>query len=723
MNKQLINIPKSLLCNCIDECFANKPAEDGYKLWLRYAPLPLETIDALKPRIRGLMSGAMSQTLSIACTELERGLSSMLLDEFACVSTTVPFDGAILFGTAKDHPLIAEQRLLLEPLGKEGYLIKSVEIDDASVTLIVGNDDMGVLYGCFAFLRMVQSGMDISQLHLASVPKLDLRMLNHWDNLDGSVERGYAGSSIWDWWTLPDYQDPRYADYARANASIGINGTVLNNVNASPMILNGDYLKKAAKLADIFRPFGIKVFLAVNFATPCVLDGLETADPMDALVRQWWKDKVAEIYKLIPDFGGFLVKANSEGQPGPGDYDRSHADGANMIAEALAPHDGILIWRAFVYASDPGTDRATEAYDEFKPLDGAFLPNIMLQVKNGPIDFQPREPFSPIFGQITETPVVLEFQVTKEYLGQATHLVYLGKAFEEVLRFDTYADGEGSTVARIIQGEIFPQRFTGMAAVSNIGNGRDWTGGIFNQANWYAFGRLAWNPELNSEDIAREWVRLTFCSDEAFVEPVVEMMMSSHETLVDYMTPFGLHHQMATGHHYGPGPWIDDLKRPEWNPSYYNQADEAGIGFDRTDRGSGAIRQYAPELWGLFGDKHGFDEKYLLWFHHVAWDFKMKSGKSLWDSLVIRYDTGISNVEVMQSTWQELKGYVDCRRFAQIEAYLAIQLREAKWWRDACIAYFMEVSGLPLPEGHEKPGHTLDYYKSLNHPFAPGNPE
>nr|WP_272214023.1 hypothetical protein [Marinicella sp. W31]MDC2875610.1 hypothetical protein [Marinicella sp. W31] len=363
------------------------------------------------------------------------------------------------------------------------------------MTVIAANTDIGVLHGCFAFLRHIQTGGDPALIDLGSAPKLDLRLLNHWDNLDGSVERGYAGYTIWDWWTLPDYVNRRYIDYARANASAGINGTVLNNVNAAPEILTSRYLEKAAKLADIFRPYGLKVFLSVNFASPSALGALETSDPANPAVLGWWKEKVSEIYRLIPDFGGFLVKANSEGQPGPGDYGRSHAEGANMLADALAPHGGILIWRAFVYASDPGTDRATEALSEFKPLDGTFRNNVLLQVKNGPIDFQPREPVSPAFGQITQTPLVMEFQITKEYLGQATHLAYLGPVFEEVLKFDTFARGAGSTVSRIIKGEVFPQPVTGIAAVANIGTDRDWTGGTFNQANWYVFGRMAWDPD------------------------------------------------------------------------------------------------------------------------------------------------------------------------------------------------------------------------------------
>ena len=419
-------------------------------------------------------------------------------------------------------------------------------------------------------------------------------MLNHWDNLDRTVERGYAGFSLWDWHKLPDYLDPRYTDYARANASLGINGTVLTNVNANATSLLPEYLAKAAALAAVFRPYGIRVYLTARFSAPVEIGGLKTADPLDPVVAGWWKRKADEIYALIPDFGGFLVKANSEGQPGPQDYGRTHADGANMLADALAPHGGVVLWRAFVYSNDVPEDRAKQAYGEFQPLDGRFRPNVLVQVKNGPIDFQPREPFHPLFGAMPKTPLMMELQITKEYLGFATHLAFLGPLFEEALRADTHAKGEGSTVAKVIDGSLHGYATTGIAGVANVGTDRNWCGGVFACANWYAFGRLAWDHTLTSDRVADEWVRLTFGNDPALVAPVKEMMLGSREAVVDYMTPLGLVHLMAEGHHYGPGPWVSTARRADWNSVYYHRADANGIGFDRTASGSNAVAQYFP---------------------------------------------------------------------------------------------------------------------------------
>ena len=606
--------------------------DDGYELWLRYLPLAKGRRQAVGASAKALMVGDESPILASARTELERALAAMLLEPVpvrlaGAGDGLAVGPGSILLGTPKSLPMLATLDLPASRLGKDGYVVRSTTLDGASVTVIAANEDVGVLYGVFAFLRHLQTGGAPAAIDLVSSPRLALRLLNHWDNPDGSIERGYAGFSIWDWWTLPDHEDPRYVDYARANASIGINGTVLNNVNAAPDVLAPPSLAKVAKLADIFRPYGIRVFLSVNFASPAALDGLQSIDPSKAEVRAWWKRKADLVYALIPDFGGFLVKANSEGQPGPNDTGHSHADGANMIADALAPHGGILIWRTFVYASDASIDRAAEALNAFGPLDGAFRPNVILQAKNGPVDFQPREPVSPIFGAVTQTPVMMEFQITKEYLGQATHLCYLGPAFEEVLKFDTFAAGAGTSVASILTGEAFGQTMTGMAGVANIGTDRAWTGGVFNQANWYVFGRLAWDPEAGAKAIAEDWVKQTFGCDEALVGPVVGMMLRSHEALVNYMMPLGLHHQFATGHHYGPGPWVSDLTRPEWNPTYYTRANRNGIGFDRTARGSNAVAQYAPALTARFADPHEFDEKYLLWFHHVPWDFRLASAR------------------------------------------------------------------------------------------------
>ena len=543
-------------------------------------------------------------------------------------------------------------------------------------------------------------------------------MLNHWDNLDGTVERGYAGSSIWNWQKLPDFIDKKYIDYARANASVGINGVALINVNSNALILTPQYLEKVSALAKAFRPYGIKVYLTARFSAPIEIGGLKTADPLNQEVQQWWNNKVNEIYKFIPDFGGFLVKANSEGQPGPQNYGRNHVDGANMMAKALQPHHGIVMWRAFVYSETDSSDRAKQAYSEFVPYDGKFEDNVLVQVKNGAIDFQPREPFHPMFGAMPKSKLMMEYQITQEYLGFSTHLVFLPKLYEEVLESDTYKQGKGSTVAKIIEGK--PNELNGMAGVANIGSDLNWTGHPFGQSNWYGFGRLAWNPELNSEKIAEEWLQQTFSKDSNFVKTISKIMLQSRESVVKYMTPLGLHHIMATNHHYGPGPWVNDLARPEWNPVYYHKADKNGIGFDRTATGSNALAQYSPEIAQYYGDLKTCPEEYLLWFHHLPWDYKMKNGKILWDNLGIKYQEGVNEVKNMITTWESAKPYVDAERHQEVAQLLNIQLKEAIWWKDACMTYFQTFSNLPFPKEMENPKHDLEYYKSLQFPFAPG---
>jgi alpha-glucuronidase len=490
---------------------------------------------------------------------------------------------------------------------------------------------------------------------------------------------------------------------------------------SNSITLTPEWLKKAAAVADALRPYGIRVYLTARFSAPTEIGGLHTADPLDPAVRQWWKDKADEIYRVIPDFGGFLVKANSEGQPGPQDFGRTHADGANMMAAALKPHGGVVLWRAFVYAPS-AEDRVKQAYNEFHPLDGQFADNVVIQVKNGPLDFQPREPFSPLFGGLQHTPTGIELQQTKEYLGFEIHLVYLGTLWQEVLRADTFARGPGSTVARVIDGSVFGNRLTAIAGVSNIGTARNWSGSIFDQANWYAYGRLSWNPDLDAKAIAVEWVRQTFTADPAFVTPVVDMMMGSREAAVDYMTPLGLAHQMATGHHYGPGPWIADVGRPDWNPVYYNRADAGGIGVDRTPAGSNAASQYAPPLAAMLADPRRTPENLLLWFHHLPWDYHMASGHTLWDELTLHYAHGVDRVAAMQATWARLRPYVDSERYQITADFLAQQHDDAVVWRDASIAYFGSLSGRALPAGVPAPAHDLDYYKALRWPFAPGNP-
>ncbi|GLQ90904.1 alpha-glucuronidase family glycosyl hydrolase [Dyella flagellata] len=694
-------------------------AEDGYDLWLRYRLLAPEQTKLYQYRATELIAGSSTSTQSVTRSELQRGLEG-LLGRALPLSENVTHDGAIIVGTPKSSALIARLHLDIQDLGHEGYVIRSVVVDGHAATAIVAQEDIGALYGAFHFLRLLQTGQAIDHLDLHETPCVKLRVLNHWDYLNGQVERGYAGASIWDWWKLPDWRTPRYTDYARANASIGINGTVLDNVNAGATILTPTYLQKVAALADVFRPYGIRVYLSIRFSAPIEIGGLKTADPLDPKVQAWWHAKADEIYQRIPDFGGFLVKANSEGQPGPEDYKRTHADGANMLADALAPHGGVVMWRAFVYSASNPEDRAKQAYDEFKPLDGRFHANVLVQVKNGPVDFQPREPFHPLFGAMRRTPLMTEFEITKEYLGFATHLVYLGPLFEEVLSADTMAHGKGSTVAKVIDGSLDGHALTGMAGVANIGTDRDWCGSDFNQANWYVFGRLAWNPSLSSRAIAEEWVRMTFSNNESFVRPVVEMMMGSREAAVDYMTPLGLVHLMGPGHHYGPAPWDASESRPDWRPVYYHRADRQGIGFDRSRSGSDAVDQYAAPLAAQFNDLKQTPEQYLLYFHHVGWDYRMRSGHTLWYELVAHYTQGVNDVKRMRETWRSLHGYIDEQRYEQTAAFLAIQEKEAQWWRDASIAYFQSVSGLPLPPGYAAPEQSLNYYESLSFPYVPG---
>jgi len=692
-------------------CSAGARAEDGYNLWLRYAPLDPVLAADYATQLGEVVAPDQTPTLRAARDELVRGLTG-LLGTAPRIQNESSAGYVLALGTPQSSVLIAPFREEVESLGEEGYLLKRTRRDGRDMLLVASRSDIGVLYGTFHLLRLLQTGASLDHLDLRDSPKMRLRVLDHWDNLDGYVERGYAGRSLWEWQTLPEWRDPRYTDYARANASLGINGTVLNNVNANAQSLAPQYLDKAAALADVFRPYGIRAYLSARFSAPIELGGLKTADPLDPAVQRWWRDKADEIYRRIPDFGGFLVKANSEGQPGPQDYGRSHADGANLLADALAPHGGVVMWRAFVYAHDVPADRATQAYTEFAGLDGAFRPNVVLQVKNGPIDFQPREPFHPLFGAMPRTPLMMEFQITKEYLGFATHLVYLGPLFEEVLHADTRAGGKRITVA---------QSLSGIAGVANIGTDRTWSGSHFDQANWYAFGRLAWNPDQSSRDIVADWAAMTFSPDPAVVQPIVGMMMASREAAVNYMTPLGLHHLMARGHHYGPGPWVDGGPRADWTSVYYHRADRNGIGFDRTATGSNAVAQYAPEVAATYADLSQVPEALLLWFHHVPWDHRMASGRPLWDELVGRYSLGVRQVQAMQDTWANLRGRVDADRHEQVAAFLQIQLREAQWWRDASVAYFQSISGRPLPAGEATPPHPLAYYQALQFPSAPGD--
>jgi alpha-glucuronidase len=689
--------------------------EDGYRLWLRYDQLPRARADHYRARISSVVVQGDSATLGAARDELINGLTGLL--GAPAPQAADARGGSLVVGTPRSSPLVARLKWdrQLNELGDEGFVIRTVRLGPRRVIVIASRGEMGALYGAFHFLRLLQTLQPVDRLDISEKPRLRLRVLNHWDNLDGTIERGYAGRSLWDWQALPGKVDPRLRDYARANASVGVNGSVLNNVNARAESLSAGYLRKTAAIADAFRPYGVRVYLSARFSAPIELGGLKTADPLDPEVRAWWRSKADEIYRLIPDFGGFLVKANSEGQPGPRTYNRTHADGANMLAAALAPHRGVVIWRAFVYDPKPAYDRAAAAYDELKPFDGKFAPNVLLQVKNGPVDFQPREPFHPLFGAMPQTQVMLEVQVTQEYTGQSNHLVFLAPMWGETLTSDTYARGRGSTVAKAIDGSLFGQKLTGMAGVANTGSDRNWTGHDFAQSNWYAFGRLAWNPNLAPRQIADEWARMTFTHGAKALASITRVMLGSREAAVDYMTPLGLHHLMWTGHHYGPQPWWDKEPRPDWNPVYYHRADAQGVGFDRTRTGSDEVSQYLPPVRERFENPDTCPEKYLLWFHHVGWDDRLRSGRTLWDELALRYQRGVDWVRGARKSWDGLKGLIDDERHEAVARKLAIQEHDAAWWRDACLLYFQTFSRRPLPAGVEPPRRTLQEYmaKSL----------
>ncbi len=673
MKRTLISALVLLFAGCI---YAATSGEDGSRLWLRF--------DTAKT------TSTITGVKGTAMTELQAYWQG----------------GPVILKRQKGLP-------------KDGYTIKS----QGGKTVISAANDAGLLYGAYHLLRLQQiseNGVYFDQsmdhLDITEKPFYDLRILNHWDNPNGTVERGFAGKSI-----FLNPTPERMKMYARANASVGINGTVLNNVNAKPEALSTESLQKAKSIADQLRPYGIRVYLSINFASPIKVGGLETADPLDANVIKWWKNKVNEIYKLIPDFGGFLVKANSEGEPGPQDFGRTHADGANMLAAALKPHKGIVMWRAFVY-NPQSSDRANQAYEEFMPFDGQFADNVIIQIKNGPVDFQPREPYSPLFTAMKKTQMMVEFQITQEYLGAANHLVYLAPMWQEFFSF------------------VKPGSLKAMAGVANIGDDVNWCGHHFAQANWYAFGRLAWNPNLRSADIAYEWLRQTWnlisnykhpatrsnlCSalyPARYGEPwgtLVDLMMSSREACVNYMMPLGIHHIFAGGHHYGPEPWYAPRGlRADWTPPYYHKADSVGMGFDRTTKGSGNVKQYPDELCKLYNDINTCPEEVLVWFHHVPWDFKMKSGRTFWDELCHKYDDGVQEARRFLKIWDTMEPYIDTQRFDDVQRKLRIQVRDSEWWRDACLLYFQTFSHRPIPSDMEHPVHNLDEMMKFRIPIS-----
>jgi alpha-glucuronidase len=661
-------------------------AENGHDLWLR---------TKASNEVNVVCKGK-SATLDIAIRELKQGWTGKQGE-------------TIILSLVKD-----------KTLKNNGFRIKGDEIQ--------ANTDLGLLYGVYELLRAQQTGEPVSEI--TSIPSYENRILDHWDNPNGTIERGYAGLSIFwhagnDSLSVTDQDKKLWQEYARANASVGINGSVLNNVNATPFMLSEGYLGRVKAVADVLRPYGVKTYLSINFSSPVALGGLKTSDPLDPEVIRWWKDKTKEIYTMIPDFGGFLVKANSEGQPGPQDNGRTHVDGANMLADALKPFGGIVMWRAFVYTEN-GQDRAKAAFDQFTPLDGMFRDNVIVQLKIGPVDFQPREPFSPLFGAMKKTSVMPEVQVTQEYLGHSIHLVFLSTMWEECLKSDTYQAGAGSTVARCTDGSIFPQVHTAIAGVANIGLDTNWCGYHFAQANWYAFGRLAWNNTLKSEQIADEWIRLTFGPlqpeqgnsyadwTENFLNPVKKMMLESREATVDYMTPLGLHHFFAPGDHYGPSPWYAPKNtRMDWTPPFYHKADANGIGFDRTDTGNDLTGQYREPVASTFNDLDKCPEKYLLFFHHLPWDYKMKSGKTLWDEICYHYQSGVEKVREFQKVWDQVEPYIDSQRFSEVQSKLRSQANNAQVWKDACLLYFQQINNRPVPYDIERPVHELDYLMTV----------
>jgi alpha-glucuronidase len=664
-------------------------AENGHQLWLRgRSTAPVKVV-----------CSGNSATIDIAREELYHGWEGKP-------------DAVVVLKIVNDHAIKGD-----------GFKL--------STDGVQANTDLGILYGVYTLLRDQQTGEPISDK--VNNPSYERRILDHWDNLNGTIERGYAGRSIFwhgeDSLSVTEKDKIRWQEYARADASIGINGAVLNNVNASPLVLKPAYLKRVQAIANVLRPYGVRIYLSANFASPSLIGGLPTSDPLDPQVKKWWKAKVKEIYHMIPDFGGFLVKANSEGQPGPLTYRRTYADGANMIADALEPYGGIVMWRTFVYFNN-GEDRAKQAYEAFKPLDGRFHDNVILQVKNGPIDFQPREPFSPLFGAMKKTSLMPEVEVTQEYLGQAIHLVFLSTMWEEFLKSDTYQAGVNSSVARCTDGSIYSQkpawsagRYTAIAGVSNIGLDTNWCGHPFAQANWYAFGRLAWNNRLTSVQIADEWIKLTFYRTPAdqvgppvfsfawkdfFLKPVKRMMLESREAAVNYMTPLGLNDLFSAKGHYGPGPWwAPKGVRADWTPPYFHRADSEGIGFDRTTKGSDAVSQYHEPLSSEFNNLQTCPDKYLLWFHHVPWAYRMKNGRTLWANLCYHYQAGLDQVRNFQKVWDRVQPFVDSARFYKVQSKLRQQCVNAQLWKDACLLYFQQFSKMPIPYDIERPVHDL----------------
>jgi alpha-glucuronidase len=664
--------------------------EDGYRAWLRYDKLGEATCSELRRRFSSVVVDGDSATAALVSKELTEALSGMLGMPIA--RHTILSHGAILVGTfssARIRELIPEHTS--ERLGSDGFVIHSVPRGEVELTVIASLTEIGCLYGAFAFLRLIQTGNSSFPIRLVEKPKNSLRILAHSDYRDGTVSRGYQGKSLWQWSALPFTVNPRLDDYARLNVSIGMNGVVLNAVDADPAYLEPDNIVKLAALADKFRPYGLKTYLSVNFVSPQQLGGLPTSDPFDAEVVGWWHAKAAEIYHRVPDFGGFLVKASSEGLAGPLDYGRTHADGANMLAGALAPYGGIVMWRAFVYTKgNHDRDRVKRSYNEFKPLDGKFADNVLVQVKNGPLDFQPREPFHPLFGAMPKTRLVGELQINQEYLGQGTHAVFLASMWKEVLSSNTFANGGQLSVAEVIE-EAHRGKGGGFSATSNVGDDRNWCGHHLSQANWFAYGRLAWDTDLTPESISTEWIRMTWSNEPAIVNTIHEIMMQSYEAYVSYSMPLGLHH-LVGGDHYAPMP--EGYGDPN---GMFHHAARDGIGYDRTrTTGSDAVDQYHAPLNNVFNDVNRCPEKLLLWFHHVPWNRRMQSGRTLWEELCFKYHSGARTAHRMEQQWLSLKGTVDDQRFEAVAAKFRTQVQDADHWAMKCLTYFSQFSRLPI---------------------------
>ncbi len=677
-------------------------AESGYDLWLRYVQVSDATLLAsYKNTSSQIVIQGNSATMTAAGNELVKGIQG-LLGQTVQKQTSVTADGAIVVGTPSNSSIISQLGLTVDK-NREAYSIVSTKSGNYSIIAVVSEGDVGALYGVFHLLRLIQTGESLSNLAIHEKPAINRRLLNHWDNIDGTIERGYAGNSLWKWSSLPGSLDKRYTDYARACASIGINGTVLNNVNANSgnnaNIITSSYLTKVKALADVFRPYGIRVYLSASFASPQKLGGLSTADPLNSSVISWWKTKADEIYNLIPDFGGFLIKANSEGQPGPKTYNRTHAEGANCLADAVAPHGGVVIWRAFVYDDKVDPDRMKRAYMEFKPLDGKFRSNVIIQAKNGPFDFQPREPVHPLFGGLTSTHVGGELQITKEYLGQSIHLVYLAPLWKEVLDFDTYAKGAGSTVGKVLDGSVYNDTVTCIAGVANTGSDSNWCGHHFDQANWYAYGRLAWNHTLTSDGIADEWIKMTWGWNNTVVTTIKKMLAGSREACVNYMDPLGLGGIFYHGHHYGPEPGYNaDPSHPDWNSVYWHKADNAGVGYNRTTSGSDFVSQYFAENKSKYNSMSTCPLEQLCWFHHVPWNQQLSTGRTFWNELCYRYFDGLYYVETMKNQqWPSLSSLIDSKRYNDVRSKLATHYTDAKSWRDVCTKYFATFSKMQIP--------------------------